>query len=152
MYFNKFVQYSFSDGRLKPGNEILMVDGKSLVGLTHSEAVGVLKTTQQLVQLVVATEVSETGWEMENRGADVVFSLSIRRCRKTRASPVQWRQFQSGPGILRFDPHPFFPPVPRNPCLLSVLDSQRVDWSLCHRNSTLVPTNWGHFWGAYPQG
>ena len=47
-----------SDGRLKPGDEILMVDGKSLVGLTHSEAVGVLKTTQQLVQLVVATEVS----------------------------------------------------------------------------------------------
>ena len=34
-----------------------MVDGKSLVGLSHSEAVSVLKTTQQLVQLVVATEV-----------------------------------------------------------------------------------------------
>ncbi len=33
-----------------------MVDGKSLVGLTHSEAVEVLKTTQRLVQLVVATE------------------------------------------------------------------------------------------------
>ena len=45
------------DGRLKPGDEILMVDGKSLVGLSHSEAVSVLKTTQQLVQLVVATEV-----------------------------------------------------------------------------------------------
>lgn len=50
---------SLSDGRLKPGDEILMVDGKSLVGLTHSEAVGVLKRTQQLVQLVVATEVSQ---------------------------------------------------------------------------------------------
>lgn len=47
-----------SDGRLKPGDEILMVDGKSLVGLSHSEAVSVLKMTQQLVQLVVATEVS----------------------------------------------------------------------------------------------
>lgn len=34
-----------------------MVDGKSLVGLSHSEAVAVLKSTQQLVQLVVATEV-----------------------------------------------------------------------------------------------
>lgn len=33
-----------------------MVDGKSLVGLTHDEAVAVLKTTQKLVQLVVATE------------------------------------------------------------------------------------------------
>ena len=46
-----------SDKRLKPGDELLMVDGKSLVGLTHSEAVGILKTTQQLVQLVVASEV-----------------------------------------------------------------------------------------------
>ena len=36
-----------------------MVDGKSLVGLSHSEAVAVLKSTQQLVQLVVATEVSQ---------------------------------------------------------------------------------------------
>ena len=35
----------------------MMVDGKSLVGLNHSEAVAVLKSTQQLVQLVVATEV-----------------------------------------------------------------------------------------------
>jgi hypothetical protein len=33
-----------------------MVDGKSLVGLTHDEAVAVLKATQKLVQLVVATE------------------------------------------------------------------------------------------------
>ena len=47
------------DGRLKPGDELLMVDGKSLVGLSHSEAVAVLKSTQQLVQLVVATEVSQ---------------------------------------------------------------------------------------------
>ena len=36
-----------------------MVDGKSLVGLSHSEAVAVLKSTQQLVQLVVATEVRQ---------------------------------------------------------------------------------------------
>lgn len=33
-----------------------MVDGKSLVGLTHDEAVAVLKGTQKLVQLVVASE------------------------------------------------------------------------------------------------
>lgn len=33
-----------------------MVDGKSLVGLTHDEAVAVLKSTQKLVQLVVASE------------------------------------------------------------------------------------------------
>lgn len=33
-----------------------MVDGKTLVGLTHDEAVAVLTATQKLVQLVVATE------------------------------------------------------------------------------------------------
>lgn len=36
-----------------------MVDGKSLVGLTHDEAVTVIKATQKLVQLVVATEHAE---------------------------------------------------------------------------------------------
>ena len=36
-----------------------MVNGKSLVGLTHNEAVEVLKATQKLVQLVVATESME---------------------------------------------------------------------------------------------
>ena len=36
-----------------------MVNGKSLVGLTHNEAVEVLKATQKLVQLVVATESTE---------------------------------------------------------------------------------------------
>ena len=41
---------------MKPGDELLMVDGKSLVGLTHAEAVDVLKSSQRLVQLVVATE------------------------------------------------------------------------------------------------
>ena len=46
----------YSDGRLHPGDELLMVDGKSLVGLTHDEAVAILKATQKLVQLVVATE------------------------------------------------------------------------------------------------
>ena len=53
------------DGRIQPGNEILMVDGKSLVGLTHAEAVNVLKLTQPLVQLVIATEV---GWEQGEKG------------------------------------------------------------------------------------
>lgn len=48
-----------SDQRLHPGDELLMVDGKTLVGLTHDEAVAVLKATQKLVQLVVATEHNE---------------------------------------------------------------------------------------------
>ncbi|KAL4660803.1 PDZ domain-containing protein 2-like [Arapaima gigas] len=43
------------DGRLKVGDELLMVNGQSLVGLSHQEAVAVLRATSGLVQLVVAS-------------------------------------------------------------------------------------------------
>ncbi|XP_029573942.1 PDZ domain-containing protein 2 isoform X2 [Salmo trutta] len=43
------------DGRLKAGDELLMIDGQSLVGLSHSEAVAVLRSSAGLVQLVVAS-------------------------------------------------------------------------------------------------
>lgn len=55
-----------------------MVDGKSLVGMTHSEAVDVLKRTQLLVQLVVATEVSGwRRWEVDIDGKLEDLSLSL---------------------------------------------------------------------------
>ncbi|KAK3538805.1 hypothetical protein QTP86_015932 [Hemibagrus guttatus] len=43
------------DGRLKAGDELLMINGQSLVGLSHQEAVAVLRSTSGLVQLVVAS-------------------------------------------------------------------------------------------------
>ncbi|XP_040193863.1 PDZ domain-containing protein 2 isoform X2 [Rana temporaria] len=43
------------DGRLKAGDELLMINGQSLVGLSHQEAVGILRATSGLVQLVVAS-------------------------------------------------------------------------------------------------
>ncbi|XP_069543485.1 PDZ domain-containing protein 2 [Brachyistius frenatus] len=52
------------DGRLHAGDELLMINGRSLVGLTHQEAVGVLRSTTGLVQLVVASrEESDVGFE-----------------------------------------------------------------------------------------
>ncbi|XP_047448673.1 PDZ domain-containing protein 2 isoform X2 [Mugil cephalus] len=51
------------DGRLHAGDELLMINGKSLVGLTHQEAVAVLRSTTGLVQLVVATRESDVGIE-----------------------------------------------------------------------------------------
>ncbi|KAM7416953.1 hypothetical protein PAMA_018840 [Pampus argenteus] len=52
------------DGRLHAGDELLMVNGQSLVGLTHQEAVAVLRSTTGLVQLVVASrEESDVGFQ-----------------------------------------------------------------------------------------
>ncbi|XP_034398000.1 PDZ domain-containing protein 2 [Cyclopterus lumpus] len=49
------------DGRLHAGDELLMINGQSLVGLTHQEAVAILRSTTGLVQLVVASrEESDT--------------------------------------------------------------------------------------------
>ncbi|XP_056888976.1 PDZ domain-containing protein 2 [Takifugu flavidus] len=45
----------FRDGRLRAGDELLMVNGKLLVGLTHQEAVATLRSTTGLIQLLVAS-------------------------------------------------------------------------------------------------
>ncbi|KAM9743986.1 uncharacterized protein pdzd2 isoform 2-T4 [Menidia menidia] len=52
------------DGRLHAGDELLMINGQSLVGLTHQEAVDVLRSTAGLVQLVVCSSAeSEVDFE-----------------------------------------------------------------------------------------
>ncbi|KAM9098605.1 PDZ domain-containing protein 2 isoform X2 [Sarcophilus harrisii] len=43
------------DGRLTSGDELLMINGQSLVGLSHQEAVAILRAAAGLVQLVVAS-------------------------------------------------------------------------------------------------
>lgn len=77
-----------------------MVDGKSLVGLGHDEAVAVLRATQKLVQLVVASD--------HNEGESVTSSLqSIPEKLANRVTLVgglsrkqqQYQQLQQPPSV-----------------------------------------------------
>ncbi|KFP65048.1 PDZ domain-containing protein 2, partial [Cariama cristata] len=49
------------DGRLMAGDELLMINGQSLVGLSHQDAVALLRSAAGLVQLVVASKESTEG-------------------------------------------------------------------------------------------
>ncbi|XP_005093651.2 uncharacterized protein LOC101855086 [Aplysia californica] len=48
------------DGRLKRGDELLMINGHSLIGLSHQEAVDALRNSPELVQLVVASKIRKS--------------------------------------------------------------------------------------------
>lgn len=56
--YSIYALFDYRDGRLKRSDELLMINGKSLIGLSHSEAVDVLRNSPKLVQLVVASKVS----------------------------------------------------------------------------------------------
>ncbi|XP_068166106.1 LOW QUALITY PROTEIN: inaD-like protein [Antennarius striatus] len=57
------------DGRLHAGDELLVINGQSLVGLTHQEAVAVLRSSTGLVQLVVASRLMDhRSLKQENEG------------------------------------------------------------------------------------
>ena len=48
---------AFHDGRLQAGDQLLKVDGKSLVGITQERAADIMMHTGQVVELEVAKQV-----------------------------------------------------------------------------------------------
>ncbi|KAJ4941408.1 hypothetical protein JOQ06_011287 [Pogonophryne albipinna] len=75
------------DGRLHAGDELLMINGQSLVGLTHQEAVGILRSTSGLVQLV---EEADVGFERfpSTSLPDLVSTCSSLSCPPQTAPPL----------------------------------------------------------------
>ena len=45
------------DGRLQKGDEILMINGHSLIAVIHKEVVDILRNSGSIVQLVIARKV-----------------------------------------------------------------------------------------------
>jgi hypothetical protein len=50
------------DGRLKRGDQIIAVNGQSLEGVTHEEAVAILKRTKGSVTLMVLSWIGYQNW------------------------------------------------------------------------------------------
>ncbi|XP_034548556.1 PDZ domain-containing protein 2 isoform X2 [Notolabrus celidotus] len=90
------------DGRLHAGDELLMINGQSLVGLTHQEAVAILRTTTGLVQLVVATrEESDVGFERfpSTSLPDLVSTCSYRSSLSLTAPPHSPQDSDCSPAL-----------------------------------------------------
>lgn len=71
------------DGRLTAGDELLMINGQSLVGLSHQDAVALLRSAAGLVQLVVASKVRSSPWWSPERT-----STSLCKCCVERGSEI----------------------------------------------------------------
>ncbi|KAK7491797.1 hypothetical protein BaRGS_00017053, partial [Batillaria attramentaria] len=82
---------AFRDGRLKRGDELLMINGTSLVGLTHQEAVDALRSAPSLVQLVVASKI--------RKSASIASSTGLPSSPRVKSPPPVPEVQQKSPSI-----------------------------------------------------
>lgn len=94
------------DNRLRKGDQLIAVDNQPIVGLTHAEAVAILKRTKGRVSLVVARKQSQPG--------------SASGPEKAQASGSPRRDIGSPRPIRKG------PPVAKQPMLEDLADSSKV--------------------------
>ena len=92
----------FRDGRLKEGDELLWINGHSLIGITQQEAVDLLRASPKLIQLVISRQVLS-----EEPNLKIIFhqnkSLHVQMYRKRYCGyPPLSSPFQSDFGIFGY--------------------------------------------------